>query len=254
MGNQFRGNQKIYCLSFEEMQRYVSNEFKPDEKNKLHYHVKFCTFCQASIRSLKNHTEPEKVDSELKIVRNTVHQEIQRLKRRQYKRWGSLAAAAVVFMGILPFLFQFTTSSPNQQLFREHFEMYPNTLDITRNIDTGSIFSHAMANYGAGKYEIAAAQLNDLLSVSPDSHMAHFYLGNIRLKTNQPKVAIDHLNAAANSEDLSDRATWYLGLAYLQMGKLDKAQSIFNELANSTNEYQNNSIKIIDELLQISTK
>jgi tetratricopeptide (TPR) repeat protein len=142
-------------------------------------------------------------------------------------------------------------------LFADNFE--PDTVPDRRAGPLQSAFVH----YENAEFEnaITAIENADLNIVTRGSKAdeklvsfyKEYYLGLSYLAINQKTKAVIALEKAlTNSPDASckNKAQWYLSLAYLKTGKLDKIENLLNQLARDKKAgiYQNKAVKLQDEL------
>jgi TolA-binding protein len=89
----------------------------------------------------------------------------------------------------------------------------------------------ALVPYDSGDYAGAARLLELLRKKYPRMAQAPFYLGVCQLFLGQNDAAVRSLQDAQDlaGPSLADQTTWYLALANVKTGKIDKAKSLLTE-------------------------
>lgn len=103
------------------------------------------------------------------------------------------------------------------------------TVDL-RGGPGGAGFEAAMRLYGGGKYDEAAAGLEEVLAIEPDDPEVAFYLGVSRLLNRQPVPARDALRRASQGDPGSTLYRWYLAQALAACGDLHGALTELDRL------------------------
>ncbi len=156
-------------------------------------------------------------------------------------------AAGILLIIALVFLFT-PRDKQYEELFAAHFTPYPNIVSpVQRSEDTTR---SAWTLYEQGMYEQAAEYFKMETAGDPGNVSYQFYAGISLLASDKPSQAIDLLQKVekADTTKFNVQAEWYLGLAYLKSGKINKARSTFKELAAAGNEYAARANQILDEL------
>lgn len=185
------------------------------------------------------------------IYRQEVHQAAKHLGRRelkarlqqldrpaktiQFKYWWVAAAAMLIALISLPFLFDSTSS---QELYAEFYTKMPNkVVPITRGDDDPTELKMAFIQYQRGNYEEAKAMLKEKLTTDPD---VAIYLGIIALENEEYIEAISILEPI--SQNKNDRfttdASWYLALANLAESDVERTVQILTDITNSQSRYK----------------
>jgi tetratricopeptide (TPR) repeat protein len=102
-------------------------------------------------------------------------------------------------------------------------------------------FQSAVAQYNAGQYDAAAAQLEILVPQVPDNFEAQELLGMVYAAMSEDAKAIEHLEAAANVEPTSAAARTNLGASLSRLGRTALAEKQFRKaLALAPRDYDAN--------------
>lgn len=102
-------------------------------------------------------------------------------------------------------------------------------------------FQSAVAQYNAGKYDAAAAQLETLVPQVPHNFEAQELLGMVYASMSQDAKAIEHLEAAVGAKPTSAAARTNLGASLSRLGRTQLAEEQFRKaLALAPRDYDAN--------------
>ena len=190
--------------------------------------------------SFKNDTtEPEK----------DISGERKRGLSRSLWRYTSASAAAIILIVIL--VRTLLPSNNPEKLFDTYYEPFKAISLVTRNSnqDLSESYIQAVEKYRLGDYRgatvgFSAAIERDNLAIEP-----RFFMGITELALGNFDQAIDLLSVVTESSaGYSKEAEWYLGLAYLRTGEIEKASSCFEFLAQAPGSYRLPAEKIVRRL------
>ena len=146
----------------------------------------------------------------------------------------------------------------NERIFETFYEPYPNTvLPIVRGDEIHTIEYRAFLAYEAGEYHKAINLFNSVEN-SEDKYI-QFYQALCLLSVDKTEEAIQTLRPLTESSpgtlqnmDCRQKATWYVGLAYLKQGKEQEAMYYMDILRKQNEElrFKKNEAKEIYELLK----
>ena len=175
-----------------------------------------------------------------------------------------IAAAVLLVAGLAGVAYYYTQRPADpQQLFQTYFEAYPNTLtQINRSEaspgeaspgDSSNKIDSAMRDYERGNFSQAAATLNEALSsanITDDQRTAlMFYRGVTNLQLGNVRQARADLAEVIQSDTLlTEPATWYTGLSYLQDKNVAEAKRILAQLREAQGDYAEQAAKLLDDL------
>jgi tetratricopeptide (TPR) repeat protein len=181
-----------------------------------------------------------------------------------------IAAAVVLAVGLAGVAYYYGQRAANpEQLFLTYFEAYPNTLiqtnrseaspgetspgDTSLSDDASSEIAAAMREYERGSFLPAVAALSEALSlmdITDDRRTALvFYRGVANLKLGNARQARSDLTKVIQSDTLlTEPATWYTGLSYLQDKNVAEAKRIFEQLRAAQGDYAEQAAKLLDDL------
>ena len=92
-----------------------------------------------------------------------------------------------------------------------------------------SEFQSAAAQYEAGQYAQAAAQLEDILPLAPNSFEVHELMGQVYASLSQDTKALEHFEAAVRLKPDSAPARENLATVLIHMGKMEPAGEEFRK-------------------------
>jgi len=167
---------------------------------------------------------------------------------RRFFQVTGIAAAIALLVGVGYALF--FTSSDTQALFEQYYSPYYNVVDGSER-SAGDVSGElAMRLYDQQRYEEALLVFKEAISRNPENHRLLFYKAMSHLSISQTDTAIANLQEVMNKpeERLHEPARWYLGLAYLQQGNVDKAKEIFATIESSNDSYSQRAGEILNAL------
>ncbi len=111
-------------------------------------------------------------------------------------------------------------------LFTQFFKAHP--MVETEDLE----WKKLVTVYQQGNYEDALKRLKVMAEGNPKNAAISFYLGNTYLSLLESKKAITAFQKIYEyPNDWQEKTNWYLGLAYLKNGELEKAQRLFWNIA-----------------------
>ena len=129
----------------------------------------------------------------------------------------------------------------NERIFETYYEPYPNTvMPIVRGDELHTIEYRAFLAYEAGEYHKAINLFNSVENST--AKYIRFYTALCQLSVDNTDEAIKTLLPLTESSgslqdmDCRQKATWYIGLAYLKKGKEDQARHFMDVLRNQNEE------------------
>lgn len=235
------------CLSIDQLWAYKKNKMVRKERYKVEKHLAECQLCAQAWEGLEDYSEEE--------FRNTInqfHQQIDRITspvKITRPRW-IYAVAAVLVLGLLTLFYSRWGQSKSEILFNRYFEPYPSTLRIVRGNTTTSTLKQAVHWYERKEYKKALPGLEEMLKTEPSNPFLHFYTGMSFLCLDRPEKAIPHFRTvlALKEHPFLEPASWYLGLAFLKEGEMNKAKSIFQDIASSQNAFREESENLLQKM------
>jgi TolA-binding protein len=162
----------------------------------------------------------------------------------------ALPAAAVIVGVILLLKVLLPSGNPNK-LYAEYFEPVSAISPVTRSADAAETNSYesAIESYKNKNYQAAATGFSDAIQKDTLNMAARFLLGISRMELGNYDQAENILeNVVSNQSEFAKESRWYLGLAYIKTGNLEKARECFKVLAQSPGFYSIRAEKILRRL------
>ena len=149
------------------------------------------------------------------------------LRKRSYQGFYFAAAAAMIAFLVAAYLGAFT-NKPQYLLAYEEMHVVDPGLPTLMGVSEDPVFDEAMVAYRMGDYSGAVAGFERVLEVYPENDTVQYYLGMSYLEQKDRDIAVMYLNKVRGSESvaLREKADWYLVMAYLQGGEVDKAKQV----------------------------
>ena len=137
--------------------------------------------------------------------------------------WKRIAVAAALI--IAAGSFWLLSGNPNEKLYTKYFSPDPG-LPTAMGSDANYEFYEAMVNYKQGDYNVAISKWKKQLTEHPKNDTLNYFIGVAYLANKQVQTAIPFLNTASKNASfpLIDDTYYYLGLAYLKTGSLEKSK------------------------------
>lgn len=174
------------------------------------------------------------MDQGLRNELGTIHDKLDagtKQAKQVNMKWYLAAAASVLLVASI-FVVQWDRSQVNhQELAEAYFTPYPNLL-----IKRGD-------NHGSSKELLEAYSLNDFHKVdslyefvTEEEDLITLYAAIAKLAMELPKEAIDLLSPLQQSK-CKEQAVWYMSLAYLQLGDIEKSRELLSTISEGQFNY-----------------
>ena len=230
---------------FELIDRYFENALSPKERlefndllqNEESFRKEFL-FHKNLKKAIKQHQ-----NEELKETLGKFESNLNRYSRFSIVpvKWLAAASLALV-LSLGSWMVKNYVFPSNERIFASYYEPYPNTvLPIVRGDELHTIEYRAFLAYEAGEYHKAINLFNSVEN-SEDKYI-QFYKALCLLSVDKTDEAIQALIPLTKSSpgtlqnmDCRQKATWYIGLAYLKQGNEQEARHYMNILRNQNKE------------------
>jgi hypothetical protein len=166
--------------------------------------------------------------------------------------WYYLAASAAVILVLILSRNAFQNPS-SEQLFLKYYESFTFDQVIVRGSSTAEVVRYKSIHaYSNGNIENAIANLSQLVEHGELNDETSFCLGLAYMAEEDYNSAQLELNRHLKSYSrLQNEAKWYLGLCYLQLNQLEKAESILYEIDNSNSEISKQAKRLVSRIQKI---
>ncbi len=156
-------------------------------------------------------------------------------------KWVAAASLALL-LSVGSYMIKNYVFPSSERIFATYYEPYPNTvMPIVRGAELQSIEYRAFLAYEAGEYHKAINLFNSVEN-SEDKYI-QFYTALCLLSVDKTEEAIQTLmpltdpsSGSLQNIDCSQKATWYIGMAYLKQGKEKEAMYYMDILRNQNQE------------------
>ena len=215
---------------FEHIEAYINGQLNDEDlvvfedrlKNEDGFSSKIDNI-KTVINGLETQALKEQLDEFHNELSNKQNQNITHQPKVRILNWKKIAVAAVLIIGLGSFwLF---SGSSNERLYAEYFTPDPG-LPTTMSSNDNYEFYEAMVDYKQGDYKTAISKWKVLQKAKPNNDTLNYFIGVAHLANKNGDAAIYLLENAANNSSfpLINDAYYYLGLAYLKEGNVDKAK------------------------------
>jgi len=268
------------CPAFEQMLGYVEKTLSTAKRREVEKHLTSCEFCSealegfaafpekvklpAMVESLNEQiearyaveAEPEttlsladRLQSVVDSIRHSFETVIDALATPRPNLRLAYVVASVFVVGIVSVLY-WDQDQPNEKLFAEYYQPYPNIASSVRGELAEGKLQDALQQYDAGNFKAALKPLQEILVTEPDNAAANFYAGVSYLKVGESERAIAGLQKviAHNDAKFSEPAAWYLALAFLQQNDLAQTRATLEAIIATDHLYKEQAVKLLERL------
>jgi len=273
------------CLAFEQMLGYVEKTLSPAKRAEAEKHLTSCELCSeamegfaafpekaklpAMVESLNEQiearyaaeaegveAEPEaslsladRLQSVVDSIRDGLETVIDALATPRPNLRLAYVVASVFVVGFVSVLY-LGKDQPNEKLFAEYYQPYPNIASSVRGELTEGKLQDALQQYDAGNFKAALKLLQEILVTEPDNAAANFYAGVSYLKVEDSERAVAGLQKviALGDAKFSEPAAWYLALAFLQQNDLAKTRAALETITGKDHLYKEQAVNLLDRL------
>lgn len=179
-------------------------------------------------QSLKNKLD----DFHKGIDKNVLKESMKSQKKRSSFQKYAIAASIALLVGIGGYWYV-TNQSGNDKIYTDYFRPDPGLPTVMGNSNNYDFYD-AMVNYKQGDYNTAIEKWNKLLIAKPENDTLNYFLGVAQLADKNEAKAIPYLQKVLekNKSIFMDDTYFYLGLAFLKNGELEKAKQSFEKSGN----------------------
>ena len=168
-------------------------------------------------------------------------------RRRTFPTKWLVAASVALLIGLT--YFTMNRSSSPEELYQDNFAPYRNvTYPITRGEEAVDEKTQAFLAYSKGDYE-AAVPLFETLYTSEQEPYYLFYQANALIELNRAGEAIPLLEEHLKTSDpLTDKSSWYLAMAYLQLEEVENAKKVLKDVVDKNAYKAEDAKRLLEEL------
>tara|TARA_R110002049_G_scaffold210990_1_gene382043 strand:- start:1212 stop:1949 length:738 start_codon:yes stop_codon:yes gene_type:complete len=225
--------QHISQEEFEHIEKYVNGKLDTIDLHKIEQRIQNDAEFKSKVEDIKiilTGIETQVLKEQLNMFHEDIDKKSTNSETKNTKvhtlNWKRLLVAAVLI--IAAGSFWFLNGNSNERLYAEYFSPdpgLPTTMSSTDNYD----FYEAMVNYKQGDYKTAISKWEILQKSKPDNDTLNYFIGVAYLANKNESIAISFLEEATKNSEfaLNNDAHYYLGLAYLKQGNIEKAKANF---------------------------
>jgi len=192
-------------------------------------------------KNLKQVIEVEEDEAFKKTLQNY---ELEMKPKNHFKLW-KIAASLLVLFGLSYFVL-FQNNVSNEELFAQNFEPYRNViLPIERGDVSTDLKTQAFTAYEKGNYKNAISLFSKLQETQTNLYYV-FYKANSYLALENTKEAIPLLQKyIASNGTFTEKAKWYLALAYLKNNNIKEAKEILQNIEKEKSYHYEKASQIL---------
>ena len=165
-------------------------------------------------------------------------------KKKLGFNWGPLLLGFILTVGIIGAIWYFTMGQKdtNENMYIAYFQPAPPVFDTgQRNVTDKPAGTDAKTQgnqaYLDGNYALAYNQWKKALVLNKDDDELKTFIGITSLSLNKTEEGIMYLSQVEHP-DYQDMSQWYLALAHLKLGQVDKSLDILKNIAANTKHYK----------------
>lgn len=234
---------------YEYLEKYLLGELTPTESDTLT--KRLATDMELSndlesVKSLINAAKSKGLEHELE----SIHQELYAKKQKETKSisWVYVSGAAAVIILLILFLFNGFNQQPGtDKLFNQYFTPFPNYVSL-RSETSPKEWQKGFEHYSLGKFDLAIKYFKSSeVPVEREEDVA-FYLALSNLSIENTKEAIIIFSELLQEgTKYEQQIHWYLALAYLQSGEIQKTKDSLQKIEEGQFEY-NRALELLNLL------
>ncbi len=152
--------------------------------------------------------------------------------RKYYRIAGIILLLLIGSLAIL--IIQKPSRPTPEELYKEYYEPYEDLIiDHEKDVaDTQQQLYLGMDAYKQEKYDQAMMYLQNYVQQYPDELSPYLYLGIAYMEVEDMSQAIQKFQKLTTSPELGQQAQWYMALAYLKEGKIEKSIEILKNIVD----------------------
>ncbi len=158
------------------------------------------------------------------------------LKQAGWKKWA--VAASVITLVALGGWFLLNRPE-NEKLFANYYKPDPGLpVVMGENNKTNYTLYDGMIDYKEGNYHKAIEKWKSIGDQQAYTDTLNYYIGMANIAAGKMEPAIQYLNEVHKTENsvYTQKASWYLALTYLKLGKIDLARGLLKQMENDMQE------------------
>ncbi len=154
-------------------------------------------------------------------------------------------AAMLIGVGILTSIFIYKAENKTERLYASYFSGFndPDAFVMRSGTDIPdkekSALDKAILVYQKDDFPTAILRLKSVLGDEPSNERASFYLGLAYLQNHNPEMALEQFSSFIGKEDsgFSKEAEWYAALSQVKLGNKNEAKDLLEKIKKDPNSY-----------------
>lgn len=212
--------------TFEAIEAYVLDRMSADERTAFEQRMIGDASLKAEVDLERENIRAVELGGVTRMLREIAAAE--RRSEETGSRWSRYVKyAAVIALLLTGTIWWSMRPSTSERLFAEHYAADPG-LPVTMGVTDDPAFADAMVSYKEGNYADAYTKWSGLLQRDAMNDTLAFYVANASLADGNAAAAIPVFLGVVNdtASTFHDKARWFLFLAYLKVGDVQKAKAI----------------------------
>lgn len=231
---------------------FIYGDLDEESRLEMELEIESSQFTREAIEGLTEHGRENDLNASLQRLQEEVEKRVKVENPRRNINLNLFFQAAAMIMLLVSAAFYFNNSQATPEyLFKEHFTVYPNLVDISRSSDPAAKrLERAMLAYDAKDYPRSRILLEDLLDDQPDHTDAQFYCALIASQNGDTDKAIRLFIRLLESDanQYGSHVEWYYSLALIKAGDLEKAYKRLKTLSSDSYHYRIAVDKLLGQL------
>jgi len=213
-------------LTFEEIQKYLSNELKAETLNEIENHLLDCPICSGAVEGFRNSSDLGEDKKALKKLNKEI--KLKTGKGKKTVMWPIKIAASLFFLlGSVFTVFHLQS----ENLVDNYTSMISNEFSLGNRFGANETeFEEAISFCENSDFETCATALKKCIQKEPDNIGLNYFLGLAHFQNGNYSKAIDNLKKVRDSNSsYYDDGFWYLILAHLKNDEKSNAVNLLEE-------------------------
>lgn len=188
-------------------------------------------------------------------TQNFIKDSIARRKGKSKERYQipliyRIAATVVLLIASTLIIYNVSnTNSSHDELFNEHFKIYPNLITERTEGTAGNALDSAMKCYDRRDFECAIHHFNKLNAPQEDAVEIYEGVSYLALGITDSAIMVFNKTIKSTNIDYSNQAKFYKSLCLIKEEKIKEAKQLLVELKNNgSSYYKSQAVKILEEL------
>lgn len=221
--------------SFEQIERYLLDQMADQEKSSFEAEMEKDQILAKQTEGLRNlilSSEIHGLQESMDRFHDDLAEDVGKIKKLNapfpLKRY--LIAAAIGILILIGIFSLQNRGSQHEQLFASYFQADPGLI-TSMSSGNNYEFNKAMVAYKEGKYKEAIGSWEKLYQNNPQNDSLNYFLGAAHLANEEAAKAILYLENLSPLKEsrFQEESFWYLGLAYLKSGEIEKAREFISK-------------------------